>query len=209
MIPQKEDIGRQVKEKALPSKEIIRPGQDNPLVILYSWWKSQPDKGLLLFCGSLFTILFCFGHYFFNPLLKPRDYSYFGYVPMVFLFMISLGRPATILGLIVYLSISVFGAIPLVPFSFVIGAKHTSEETYRSFSRITYLVASFYFPSLTSYRWLMYCIFHPIPFTALFGFLTISIDTFLSLSLPQLCVLYLYNRFFFGVGRKIKHEKSK
>ena len=212
MIPQKEDIGRQVKEKNLPFKKIKKPEQVNPLIALYYWWESHPEKYLLLFCGGLFAMIFCIGHYFFNPYFEFNP-EFLSLAPIsVFSFIFSLEFFSYFFFMmILFLFVSLFGATPVIPFSILLNLRRIRKDTHKSFSQIAYAVTFLYFPCLRLYRWVIFCLSdgYYIPFTMLIGSLILAVDTLFFLSAPHVCVMVIYNRLFGGVGKKMTNFFGK
>ncbi len=200
MIPQKEDIGRHIKDKSLPSKEVPKSGRANPFVEIYYWWKPKPDKPLILLCSSLFAVIFILGQYFLNPMLKA-DLEILNRWPFISLFSLDI---FLIVFVVQILLLSIVGAVPLIPFSFAFGVLHKEKEANKTFLTIIYTVAFLFFPSIILYNWIRISISHGFPiFNIVLGSLFVLIDS-LFLSIILIFIMSYYNRFFYSSGVKIR-----
>jgi hypothetical protein len=120
LIPQKDDAFRIVKEH-MPR----RVEDPNFLEELMYWWNAKPDKPLIYFCMIAFTILFASAHYFLylNPVTSP--------ILLFLLFSSSLA----------FFILIVYYAIPIIPFSFLMGILGKQYETNSLTARISFVIA--------------------------------------------------------------------
>ncbi|MFX0209979.1 MAG: hypothetical protein ACFFDT_28620 [Candidatus Hodarchaeota archaeon] len=120
MIPQKDDAFRIVKEHRPKRTE-----DPNFLEELLYWWNAKPDKPLIYFCMIAFTILFASAHYFLylNPVTSP--------ILLTLLFSNSLA----------FFILIVYYAIPIIPFSFLVGILGKPRETNSTNAQILYIIA--------------------------------------------------------------------
>jgi hypothetical protein len=120
LIPQKDDTFRIVREhmpKRIEDPNIVKE-------FLY-WWKTRPEKPLIYSCIIAFTVLLTSAHYFLylNPVTSP------------FLLVLLFSNSLAFFILIVYY------AIPIIPFSFLVGILGKKNETNSLIVGILYIIA--------------------------------------------------------------------
>ncbi|MFX0185286.1 MAG: hypothetical protein ACFE95_19565 [Candidatus Hodarchaeota archaeon] len=196
MIPQKDDAFRIVKEHS--PKQTEDPSFLDGLLI---WLETSPDKLLVYRSIITFTVLFISAHYFLylNPVTSP--------ILLTLLFSNSLA----------FFFLIVYYALPIIPFSFLVGILGKPRETNSTIAQILYIIAIGIF-DLIGFLGFFYQ--RPILIAGSFYpsvYSVLAVFSFLYVNPLHLIVMMIFNICFYELGwftrkffeKMYKHESNE